>query len=282
MACLARIVAAVWLVALASGAAAQDAAYRARAEHDFHAWLGAAVWPEAKAAGVSRATFDRATGSLTLDWTLPELEPPGLPVKPPAVEWQAEFGSPGAYFNEKRLSTLARLGRARLDTWRKTLGTIAAKYGVPPAILVAIWAKEFGLRPGEAAGAGAQGAGDRGVHGTPARPLPPRAGRRSGHRRDGRHRARPHALVMGRRARPAAVPALALLEIRRRFRWRRPPRHLGFGARQPRLDGELPQAPKAGSRSAAGVSRRACRRASPARWKGRSRQSPWRSGRGAA
>jgi lytic murein transglycosylase len=76
---------------------------------------------------------------------MPELEPPGVTVKPPTVEWQAEFGSPGAYFSERTLSTLASAGRARLAQYSGPLKTIAQRYGVPPAILVAIWAKESGF-----------------------------------------------------------------------------------------------------------------------------------------
>ena len=129
----------------ASPSAGAETPYRTRVEAQFQAWLTADIWPEAKAAGVSRATFDRALAGVTLDWTLPELAPPGVPVKPPSIRWQTEFGSPGAYFNEKTLTSLARIGRARIDQWRKTLGAIYERYGVPPAILVAIWAKEFGF-----------------------------------------------------------------------------------------------------------------------------------------
>jgi lytic murein transglycosylase len=118
---------------------------RAVIEHQFQSWLTTDVWSDAKAAKVSRATFDRAVAGLSLDWTLPELEPPGAPVKPPAVEWQAEFGSPGAYFDEGRLSALAQAGAQRLATWKSTLAGITRKYGVPGPILVAVWAKESGF-----------------------------------------------------------------------------------------------------------------------------------------
>ena len=142
---LARLALTALLVVAAVTGAAAETPYRERVQHDFEAWLGTDIWPEAKAAGVSRATFDRSLSGVTLDWSMPELEPPGVPVKPPTVEWQAEFGSPGNYFNERTLSNLARLGRARIDTWRKSLGGIAERYGVPPSILVAIWAKESGF-----------------------------------------------------------------------------------------------------------------------------------------
>ena len=117
---------------------------QAAVEHTFEAWIDATVWPEAKAAKVSRATFDRAFAGVTLDWQMPDLQPPGIPVSPPAAEWQSEFGSPGDYFDEGRLSALAAAGRGRLAQWQKTLAAIAKTYGVPPGIIVAIWAKESG------------------------------------------------------------------------------------------------------------------------------------------
>lgn len=145
MTACARLAAVLLFVVAGVTSAGAAAPGRSRVEAGFRAWLAADVWPEAKAAGISRATFDRALGGVTLDWTLPELTPPGQPVKPPSIRWQTEFGSPGAYFDERRLSTLARLGRGRIDQWRKTLVAIYRRYGVPPSVLVAIWAKESGF-----------------------------------------------------------------------------------------------------------------------------------------
>jgi len=51
---------------------------------------------------------------------------------------------PRAYFNEKILASLAAAGHQKLTQWHKTLTAIAASYGVPAPILVAIWAKETG------------------------------------------------------------------------------------------------------------------------------------------
>ncbi len=145
MAAVTRIAAALLFVIVGIVDAGAETPYRTRVEGEFQKWLTTDIWPEAKAAGVSRATFERALKGVTLDWTLPELAPPGVPVKPPSIKWQTEFGSPGAYFNEKRLKSLARLGREHIDRWRKALGAIYEHYGVPPTILVAIWAKESGF-----------------------------------------------------------------------------------------------------------------------------------------
>ena len=145
MAAFARIVVTLLFIAAGMAEAGAGTPDRARVEKDFQAWLISDIWPQAKAVGVSRATFDRALGGVTLDWTMPELEPPGLPVKPPSIEWQTEFGSPGKYFDERRLESLVNLGRARLDQLQKTLAAISGGFGVPAGILVAIWGKESGF-----------------------------------------------------------------------------------------------------------------------------------------
>ena len=113
---LARLAVTILLAVVAARGAAAETPYRERVQHDFEAWLGTNIWPEAKTAGVSRGTFDRSLSGITLDWSMPELEPPGVPVKPPTIEWQAQFGSPGNYFNERTLSNLARLGRGSAST----------------------------------------------------------------------------------------------------------------------------------------------------------------------
>ena len=134
-----RLVFAAILLAQPALAAAQD---RAAVERQFQAWLADDLWPAAEAAGVGRATFERAFAGVALDWSLPELQPPGVPVEEHPIEWQAEFRSPAAYFDENGLRILARQGRERLARWRETLDAIEARYGVPAEIVVAIWGKE--------------------------------------------------------------------------------------------------------------------------------------------
>ena len=111
-------------------------------ERDFSQWVANDIWPEAKAAGVSRQTFETALRGVTLDWGLPELQPPGALKDKPRPEHQAEFGSPGAYFNQRRLNDSVSHGRARLAKWKKTLAAIEKRYGVPAGILIGIWARE--------------------------------------------------------------------------------------------------------------------------------------------
>ena len=135
-----RLAMVVLLCALSLPASA--AVDRPSVEHQFQAWLPADLWPEARAVGVTRVVFDRAFAGVTLDWTMPELHPPGAPTTLPPNTAQAEFRDPGAYFNKAGLTRLAKAGAQRLAQWKQTLAAISAKYGVPAPILVAIWAKE--------------------------------------------------------------------------------------------------------------------------------------------
>lgn len=138
----ALIIAAV--IGLASVAPAA-AISRSAVESEFHAWLSGNLWPEASRRGISSATFRQAFAGVSLDWSLPDLVPPGT--KPPErrAQSQAEFRSPGAYFPGSRLAGLAAAGRKLQAQWAGTLAGIEAKYGVPGRFLLAIWGRETGF-----------------------------------------------------------------------------------------------------------------------------------------
>jgi lytic murein transglycosylase len=128
-----RLVAALVLVfaAHATPAPAADAA--------FQAWLSER-WPAARELGVSRATFDVATRGLEPDLTLPDLVIPGRADRQPA---QAEFvQTPAEYLKEDAFVRLAAQGRALATRHRATLSKIEQRFGVPGAIVLAIWARE--------------------------------------------------------------------------------------------------------------------------------------------
>jgi lytic murein transglycosylase len=118
---------------------AQEA--RQPVEAQFQNWLRQSVWPDAQKQGVSQGTFDRALAGVTLDWSLPELQPPGR-TTPPDDQRQAEFQSPGRYFPEGQLTSLSSTGRSLLKQWAATLDELERRYGVPRDILVAIWGRE--------------------------------------------------------------------------------------------------------------------------------------------
>ena len=126
----------------ASALTVHAAVDRKATERGFQAWLQKDIWPEARAAGVSRQTFDAALKGVTLDWDLPELAPPGAPPPPHTKEVQAEFRSPGAYFDQKNLGAQVATGRQLIAKYDRQLAAIEARYGVPRGILMAIWARE--------------------------------------------------------------------------------------------------------------------------------------------
>ena len=137
----------VFCLAAAAAFAPQPsrAATKAGVEAQFRQWLEKDLWPDAKRAGVSKPVFDRAFSGLALNWDLPDLAPPGFPKPKARAQSQAEFRSPGAYFDEKRLQGLAASGRSLMKQHAATLARIEQRYGVPASIVVAIWGRESGF-----------------------------------------------------------------------------------------------------------------------------------------
>jgi lytic murein transglycosylase len=98
------------------------------------------LWPKAQTAGVSRATFDEATRGLEPDLSLPDLVIPGRPQRAPG---QAEFvETPADYLKEPAIQRLATVARKLSAQYRPALTTIQQKFGVDPAILLAIYGRE--------------------------------------------------------------------------------------------------------------------------------------------
>lgn len=143
---LARFAPAAMAVVVLTAALPAGLPSRARAsatqeiERQFRDWLERTVWPDAQEQGISRETFDRALAAATLDWKLPDLQPPGRAAPP--ENRQAEFQSPGRYFAENQLASLAKTGRDLLKQWDRALAALEQRYGVPREIVVAIWGRE--------------------------------------------------------------------------------------------------------------------------------------------
>ncbi|TCS07403.1 lytic murein transglycosylase [Rhizobium sp. BK418] len=118
---------------------------KADVEAQFDRWLQANLWPEAKKNGISEKTFRAAFSGVELNWTLTDLAPPGFPPPKEQKQTQAEFSSPGPYFNEDRLRRLAMTGRGFASQYASTLSRIEKIYGVPGSIVLAIWGRETGF-----------------------------------------------------------------------------------------------------------------------------------------
>jgi lytic murein transglycosylase len=125
-------------LALALGALAT--VVEAKSSQDFGAFIDG-LWPEAKAAGVSRRTFEKAFAGLSPDYTIPDLDIPGRPKID--NKGQAEFTKTAAdYLSKSYLEKLGVQGRKFLAEHKAALERIEAMTGVDRYTLVAIWGRE--------------------------------------------------------------------------------------------------------------------------------------------
>ncbi len=115
---------------------------RATVEQQFRTWLEREVWPRAKSQGVSRGTFNRAFSQITLNWDLPDLIPPGSRPQAKRRQRQAEFGSPGKYFNRGSVDLATSMGRTMASRHAGVLAATERKTGVPGRIVLAVWGRE--------------------------------------------------------------------------------------------------------------------------------------------
>jgi lytic murein transglycosylase len=112
----------------------------AMAEESFAAFI-AALWPEAKAFGISRATFDAAFKGVEPDLTLPDLVLPGR--SETSAKGQAEFTRPPQdYLDKKHLTTLAAQARVFAKSHGAALDRVESELGVDRRIVLAIWGRE--------------------------------------------------------------------------------------------------------------------------------------------
>ena len=94
------------------------------------------LWPDAKAAGISRATFDAALG---------DLDAPDAKVIT-MTRGQSEFSRPIAeYVAGAASSDRVAKGRLLAERWSPVLDRIERRYGVERGIVLAIWGLESGF-----------------------------------------------------------------------------------------------------------------------------------------
>ncbi len=104
----------------------------ARADAAFQQFV-TGFWPQAKKAGISRATFDRAFAGIT------ERDPEVLE----KANYQPEFVKTiGEYLATAVSDARVETGKEMLVAWKPWLDKIEARSGVPRQILVAIWGME--------------------------------------------------------------------------------------------------------------------------------------------
>ena len=125
-----------WILLLAIGLTPGVA--RAQGADAFRQFLEG-IWPEAKAAGVSRATFDAALRGVEPDLALPDLVLPGKG----NVKGQAEFTkTPAQYLSASYLANLSAEGRSLETRHEAWLGKIEKELGVQRQFVLAIWGRE--------------------------------------------------------------------------------------------------------------------------------------------
>jgi lytic murein transglycosylase len=136
------------LALLAVALVALCGASSARAADPAFTQFIASLWPEAKAAGVSRETFEAQTRGLEPDYKLPDLILPGRP--PTGAPAQPEFVQvPADYIKEASIARLASRGQKLLQQYRSSLDAIETRFGVPATMVLAIWGREtdYGRSP---------------------------------------------------------------------------------------------------------------------------------------
>jgi membrane-bound lytic murein transglycosylase B len=99
------------------------------------------LWPSAKSAGVTRATFDRAFQGFAIDPEIIEL-----------ATYQPEYVKPiGEYIDRAVSEKRITIGKEKLVEHQALLGALENRYGVDRHVIVAIWGVEsnYGVQPGE-------------------------------------------------------------------------------------------------------------------------------------
>jgi membrane-bound lytic murein transglycosylase B len=92
----------------------------------------AALWSDAAAMGITRATFDAAFAGVTPDARVIA-----------TMQRQPEYGKPfGAYIESIVSQSRIAIGLRKSAQWSDTLRAVERKFGVEPTILVSIWGIE--------------------------------------------------------------------------------------------------------------------------------------------
>ena len=103
-----------------------------RAQEPSFAAFEGALWPDAQAKGVTRATFDLALKGVTPN-----------PRVIAATKRQPEYGKPvGAYVNDIASRGRIANGQRKEKEWAKSFDAVEKKFGVERSVLLALWGVE--------------------------------------------------------------------------------------------------------------------------------------------
>lgn len=128
------------MLAIVLQAAAPQPPASASDRPDFATWREQ-LWPDVQRFGIRRQTFDQAFKNLTPDLSLPDLDRPKTTGYKP--RGQPEFTRrPQDYVREKSIRRLATIGRRLAIEHKATLAKIEKRFGVPGAVVLAIWGRE--------------------------------------------------------------------------------------------------------------------------------------------
>ncbi len=106
----------------------------------------ASLWLDAQKEGITRGTFDDATRGLGAGLQAAGSAAAGRPAT--GAPSQAEFVQvPADYLKEVSIARLAAEGQRLMIQQRATLAAIEQRFGVPGAIILAIWGPRDRLRP---------------------------------------------------------------------------------------------------------------------------------------
>ena len=135
-----RIARSFILIVAFSALAAASLAQPASAAQTFAQWVER-FWPTARAAGITRATYDRAFKGMTPDPKVIE-----------AANFQPEYVKPiGEYIDRVVSDKRIAAGKQKLEENKALLDVLEKRYGVDRTIIVAIWGVEsnYGTQPGD-------------------------------------------------------------------------------------------------------------------------------------
>ena len=244
------------LLAIAPGRAAAQGA------DSFRKFLEA-LWPDAQAMGVSRATFDSAFKGVEPDMSLPDLVLPGKTESD--VKGQAEFTkTPAQYVSASYLAKLGQQGKTLGETARHVARQDRERARRAAAIRAGHLGARDRVRGASLAPLRRQGARHPGLARPPQGHVPQRAAACAQDAPGRGAHARDHERLVGGRHGPHPVHAVGVLHAGLRPRRRRPQGHLGLGAGRAGLRGQSAARQGLGVRTRPGATRCGCPRTSPA------------------